>query len=40
MPKCFKVDMVKDREKVQAYFRELLQGEDDKRLEELVPYLS
>ena len=34
------VEMVKDREKVQAYFTELLQGQDDRRFEELARYLA
>ena len=34
------VDMVKNREKVSAYFDELVRGRDDKTLEELALYLS
>ncbi len=34
------IEMVKDREKVQAYFKELLQGRDDRRFEEIARHLA
>lgn len=34
------LEVLKDRQKVEAYFEELLSGQEDKRFEELAKYLS
>jgi len=39
LPKDIVVEQVKDREKINAYFEELISGKSEKRLEQLAEYL-